>query len=210
MDATAPAQPQHSIPGLVKTVAAAVGVVGSIIGILVSLGLLGHEGGASTPSVIKIDTAATAPVLDRYEAPQFSLSYPRGWRISSRDGSAAGSSETTIASRGAPGVLVRVNVSRGTADAQTMVAARALTAAALNPGYRKLALGVTTVAGFDGARWDYLVREHGDELHRTEVVFTDSRGNGYALVEQAPAAVFARWQRTFDGVRESLLPGTRY
>jgi hypothetical protein len=212
MDAAASTQPQHSIPGLVKTAAGVVGVVGSVIGILVSVGLLGgHEGGAPTPSVIKIDTAApateTAPVLDRYEAPQFSLRYPRGWRISSHDTGAAGSSETTIASRGAPGVLVRVDVSRGTADAQATVAARALTAAALNPGYRKLALGVTSIAGFDGARWDYLVREHGVELHRTEVVFTDSRGNGYALVEQAPSAVFAHWQRTFDDVRESLLPG---
>jgi hypothetical protein len=39
------------------------------------------------------------------------------------------------------------------------------------------------------------------------VVFTDSRGNGYALVEQAPSAVFAQWRRTFDDVRESLVPG---
>ena len=210
MDAAASTQSQQSIPGLVKTAAGVVGVVGSIIGILVSVGLVGgHEGGAPTPSVIKIDTAAptTAPVLERYEAPQFSLRYPRGWRISSQDGSAAGSSETTIASRGAPGVLVRVDVSRGSADAQTTVAARALAAAALNPGYRKLAVGVTTIAGFDGARWDYLVREQGVELHRIEVVFTDSRGNGYALIEQAPSAVFAHWQRTFDDVRESLLPG---
>jgi len=108
---------------------------------------------------------------------------------------------------GAAGVLVRVDISPGSADAQTTVAARALTAAALNPGYRKLDLGVTSIAGFDGARWDYLVREHGVELHRTEVVFTDSRGNGYALVEQAPSAVFAQWRRTFDDVRESLVPG---
>ena len=162
---------------------------------------------ALQPITVNASAPDPAPILDRYEGRQFSISYPQGWRIETRPGEESGSSATML-TPSADGVLVRISVSPRAASAQSLAATRAL-AATSKPGYRDLGLGVVTVAGQPGVRWDYLVREGGIELRRTEVVFTDARGNGYAIVTQAPTASFARWRNALDDVRESIVPTAR-
>lgn len=205
MEAAAAAPRQSRLPRIAKAAAAGVGLAASVVGILASLGLVGGgSGGVTSPASVGAVPRAAGTTLDRYDAPQFSLRYPRGWRVSSRDG--ADGSSTTIASPDAPGVLLRVDVTPDSIGAEATMAAQALAIAAQGVGYRNLGIGATTISGIGGVRWDYLLRDHGVELRRVEIVFSDARGNGYALVEQAPSGVFSRWRNVFDDVADSLVP----
>jgi hypothetical protein len=58
----------------------------------------------------------------------------------------------------------------------------------IQPGYQALVYERTTFAGYDALYWKYLVREHDVLLHKVDVFFVDSYGEGFAVLTAEPGS----------------------
>ena len=148
----------------------------------------------------------TAPSLATYPGRGFSIEYPAGWTIVSAEKQYSWGTDTTIEEPGDPNVLIRVDVSQK----QTTTNLRAQAQPQMNllaqqPGYRRLSLTPTTVAGFKALDWEFRVDQSGVLLQKEDVFFVDSNNDeGVGVLTQAPASEYASDAGAFAELRDTL------
>jgi hypothetical protein len=147
-----------------------------------------------------------APVAYQlFEGSYFSMEYPTTWVRDTSEASKGGYLDTTIHSDENSDVLTRVDVTPNTsADAAASVNEMEQVLSS-QPGYQQIRLTSTTFQGYSGVVWEFVVSEHGVSLHKVDVVLDDGYGDGIAVLTQAPAAEYRRWQPVFAHIRQSLL-----
>jgi hypothetical protein len=147
------------------------------------------------------------PTYTAYAGSYFSVDYPDTWNVEAAEAAKGSLYDTTIRSLADPDLMVRVDVtpSRGAAIDVSSAARGVEQTLTAQPGYRELAFTPSTFQGYDSIDWEFLVREGGALLHKEDTFFVDEDENGVAILTQAPASLFARWQSAFAHVRQSLL-----
>jgi hypothetical protein len=134
------------------------------------------------------------------------VSYPSDWRVEAAEAQKSGYFDTTIRDATEPNVYLRVDVDPSVPTTDPVEAsAPVVRFLSTQPGYRALAYERTTFAGYDALYWEYLVREHGVLLHKVDVFFVDSYGEGFAVLTQSTASQWNAWVTTFETLRNSLV-----
>jgi hypothetical protein len=135
----------------------------------------------------------------------FSIDYPAGWNLETREQDRGSYLDTTIRNPADPLVYLRVDVTPKqpylTPEEQ---AAPVVDALRPQTGYQSLGYELTQFAGYPALRWEYLVSEHGVPLRKVNIFFQDTAGNGFALLTEARASAFTPWLRQFAQVRDSF------
>jgi hypothetical protein len=150
--------------------------------------------------------ATPEAALPRFAGKHFSIDYPRGWRIATAEAPIRAYLDTTIRHPHTPWAYVRVDVTPRRGGTPAAHAASVERHLARQDGYRRIGLATTRLAGFPAVRWEFEVRERGVLLHKVDVFLTDRRGNRIAVLTQAPASVYERYERVFTRVRGSFAP----
>jgi S1-C subfamily serine protease len=165
----------------------------------------GGSANLSQPAASKAPTTPTPPALTSYNGTYFSLTYPAAWHVDAADVSKGSYFDTTILSDEDANTMLRVDVTPGAATDPMTAAQQVEAALSRQPGYRKIAFAPTTFAGYDAVRWEFLVSESGQSLHKTDMFFTTNNGNEYAVLTQAPVASYAAWKPLLDPLAGSLV-----
>jgi hypothetical protein len=113
--------------------------------------------------------------------------------------------DTTIHSNENSDALIRVDVTPNSSADAAASAGQMEQALSSQPGYREIRFTPTTFHGYSGVAWEFVVSEHGVLLHKVDVVLDDGYGDGVAVLTQAPADEYQRWQPIFAHMRQSLL-----
>lgn len=146
------------------------------------------------------------PELPRFTGTHFSIDYPRGWRIATAEVPIRTYLDTTIQHPRLPSAYVRVDVTPRRGETPAAHAASVERHLARQDGYRRIGLATARLAGLPAVRWEFQVRERGVLLRKVDVFLTDGRGNRIAVLTQAPASVYERFEPTFARVRGSFAP----
>jgi hypothetical protein len=160
--------------------------------------------GARSPSNRTPKAVPPAPALPRFEGEHFAIDYPRGWRIETAEEPVNTYLDTTIRAPQDPRVYLRVDVTPGRGGAPAEHAAEVEGYLVGQDGYRRIALDPTRLGRAEALRWVFEVRERSVLLRKVDVFLTDPRGNRIAMLTQAPAALYARYEPLFARIRSSL------
>jgi hypothetical protein len=152
----------------------------------------------ASPQIARPASVAT------FDGSQFSLDYPASWYVEAREVDKGGYFDTTIRNPTNPNVMVRIDVSVGTAPGDPRVSARRVEASLQGqPGYRRLDFRRIDFDGHPALRWEFVVNERGTLLRKVDLFFENS-GEGVAILTQSPAATWVLWRRLFGETRDSL------
>ena len=149
--------------------------------------------------------AAAAPAFSgRYVGPYYAASYPAGWRISERDSSHGGYTETKFLS---PDQSRSVVIDRNPGDTTDpfVKATRVEALVRRLPGYQRNAFRTATINGSAAFEWAFV--EHGRSAPFRTDIFLRIGSNGYAVLAKGNTA----GQNTADavGVAQSIAPKTQ-
>lgn len=140
-----------------------------------------------------------------FEGSYFSMEYPSTWIRETSEASKGSYLDTTIHSDENSDALIRVDVTPNSSADAAASASQMEQALSSQPGYREIRYMPTTFQGYSGVAWEFVVSEHGVLLHKVDVVLDDGYGQGVAILTQAPADEYRRWQPIFAHMRQSLL-----
>jgi hypothetical protein len=163
---------------------------------------------SSSPAAKPTPTKTIVPVaraLTSYQGSYFNIDYPQAWQVETAEQSKGSYLDTTIRGTGDPNLLLRVDVtpSAGLPSPEDN-AAPVVAALRAQSTYRELAYSSGNIDGYPSLRWEFLVEERGVLLHKIDTFFVSADGDAFAVLVQAPAAVYPRWQPLFNRIRNSI------
>jgi hypothetical protein len=144
------------------------------------------------------------PSVRTFAGRYFTVDRPADWRVESAERSNGTIVDTTIVDPTSSATYLRIDVNPNTSGSPRQQAAPVLRALRAQSGYRELDLSDDRLDGFPALHWEFLVSERGVLLHKEDEFFSDSAGNGIAILTQAPASDYARLRPLFDAVRASF------
>jgi hypothetical protein len=139
----------------------------------------------------------------------FSFAYPTGWTVSPSERLVAGIyTDTIVRSPVDANTELRVDVTvhptQTLRDAATSVV-RAVESGKRDQPYKLLSFSEQHVGSHLAYRWDFVDSEGGVRLRKQDWFIEDTqRGTQFAVLTQAPVAVYARMQSEFDQLRGTL------
>jgi hypothetical protein len=154
-----------------------------------------------TPTTVKTTTRAAKAVAAKasvqpyltYRNSRFSISYPRGWVVSHIP-LGGGNIDTSIQPSGGGGLMIRVDENPNPPNVSLRSQlAPVLAALEKQPGYELVGLTNGTFAGTPSLSWEFIVNQDGIRLHKIDTFFV-SAGHGWAMLVQAPEAVWSGMQ----------------
>jgi hypothetical protein len=163
---------------------------------------LAREAGAST--VCGARPVASTSSSNIYTGRTFSIRYPLGWRVVAAEVDKGTYVDTTITDPRRPSWLLRIDLGGNPTSSPSASAAPVIRALRRQPGYRELGLREVTFLGYDALRWEFLVREKGQLLHKVDIFFIDSRRRGWAVLFQSPASEWSASDPRFSAAVASL------
>lgn len=174
------------------------------IGIYVALG--SDEAPASRPTSNNTGSPSPALNLATFAGNDFSIAYPRGFVIETREQQMDGYVDTTLRQRGNTDTLVRVNFSPGDASDGLSSALMLEKGLAGSAGYRRIGMSPTTLAGMPATRWEFLTAGDSGRTLRTVDILGSNSAGGWGVVTRAPDSTYRRWASKFKAVRASFQP----
>jgi hypothetical protein len=139
-----------------------------------------------------------------FEGEYFSVAYPESWELETAEVSKGSYLDTTIRDVLDSDRMLRIDVSPATFSDPATAAAEVEAYLRDQPGYRRLRYGHTSFLGYDAFRWDFLVREDGVLLRKSDIFFTTDAGDGVAVLIQTPAADYRAHASTLETARRTL------
>jgi hypothetical protein len=144
-----------------------------------------------------------------YSGIYFSTAYPPGWEMTSAEQPAGGNTyyDTIIQDPAISDALIRIDVTPNADTTPTQSYKKLSPVLAGEPGYRLVSLQQETIGGLTALSWEFTVDENGVLLHKIDSFLTDSGGNGFAILTQAPAADWnSQITPLFAATRASFTP----
>jgi hypothetical protein len=141
-----------------------------------------------------------------YTGTYFGVEYPAGWTVETSEKSKGRYLDTTIRSARDAHKMLRIDVVPGAGLVDSGANAQELESSlAAQPGYRRLSFTATTFQGYEAIRWEFVVREDGVLLRKVDIFFSDTVGDSFAILTQAPAASYRYWAALYANVQDSFV-----
>jgi hypothetical protein len=142
-----------------------------------------HETRPSVPGRHPDSAVAVAPArplmhVRRYQAGDYSFTYPSGWRVAQGDRPITSFRETVL-ERTDGAAKVTVDYSPGERLEPAAKASQVEAAASLTPGYRRISFRPTSIRGHAAFAWEFVVA---DANPRRADLFLSARDGGFALL----------------------------
>jgi hypothetical protein len=153
-----------------------------------------------------MERAQVPTTTSTYTGSYFGIEYPAGWTVETNETTKGGYLDTTIRSARDPNKMLRIDVmpNAGLVDAGRN-AQELESSLGAQPGYRRLGFTTTTFQGYDAIRWEFVVRENGVLLHKVDIFFSDTVGDSFAVLTQAPTASYRYWAEFYANVQDSFV-----
>jgi serine/threonine protein kinase len=170
-------------------------------GPLVALAAQNKTPGSTTPTT----TPPATPSTPTFQGSDFSIEYPAGWVIEAAETNHGSYLDTTIVSPDNPKLLLRIDESpTGGSGGVDAAAAPVIASLRHQHGYRQLLLSHVSFQGGDALEWEFVVLEGGILLHKIDLFFVGPSGSEWAILTQAPAALWPKFATGLDAQRQTF------
>jgi hypothetical protein len=148
----------------------------------------------------------TSGAVGQIDGRYFTMTYPSFWNVDTREVERGSYLDTTVTNTNDPSILVRVDVTPNLTGDILSAAETVRSALRKQAGYREVSYTKTTFFGYPAVRWEFITVEHGIDIHKVDRFFLSDKGDGFAILTQAPEHEFAAYEQPLDAIAGTVTP----
>jgi hypothetical protein len=155
------------------------------------------------PAPQPTSTGAGPTDVATFDGSYFSIDYPSAWSVETSEADKGAYLDTSI--RGSDGVLLRIDVTPSPTEDLQSLTSPLIDAISRQAGYQELDLSDISFTGYDALRWEFLVEEGGQLLHKVDIFFIGGYGDEFAVLTQSNAQAWKSYDGVFDAIRQTFV-----